>query len=252
MKTVRDTSIIFQRSMRYTLSNPAWIILGLAQPILYLVLFGPLLQRISGVSGFGSGNAWRVFVPGLLVQQGVFGSLYAGYSILAEARSGVLDRLKVTPASRLALMLGRLLRDTSVLLVQTTILLIGAYIAGLRAPVGGVLVALIAVVLLGVGISAFSYGLALRIRHEEAFSGILSSLTLPLMLLSGVLLPMSMAPTWLADLAGANPLSHIVTAERALFAGDLTGRLTLVGVGLTLALVLLGSVFGLRALRAED
>ncbi|MFC1414778.1 ABC transporter permease [Streptacidiphilus sp. N1-12] len=251
MKTLHDTRIIFERSMRYTLSNPAWVVLGLAQPLLYLVLFGPLLHSLSGVRGFGSGNSWQVFVPGLLIQQGVFGSLYAGFSILAESRSGVLERLKVTPASRLGLLLGRLLRDVLVLLVQAVILILGACVAGLDASVPGVLAALVVVVLLGIGISAFSYGMALRIRNEEAFGSVLSSVTLPLMLLSGVLLPMSLAPTWLADLAKANPVSHVVTTERALFAGDLTGGTTVLGAVLAAAIVLLGSVYGLRALRAE-
>ncbi|QMU78101.1 ABC transporter permease [Streptacidiphilus sp. PB12-B1b] len=251
MKTLRDTRIIFLRSMRYTLNNPAWIILGLAQPILYLALFGPLLQRFSAVPGFGSGNSWRVFVPGLLIQQGVFGSLYSGFSILAEARTGVLDRLKVTPASRIGLLLGRLLRDVAVLFVQTVVLVLGACVAGLHASVTGVLLALVVVVLLGIGVSAFSYGLALRVRREEAFSSLLSSLTLPLMLLSGVLLPMTLAPAWLADVAKANPVSYIVTAERALFTGDLTGTGTVVGAALAAALVLFGCLFGLRALRAE-
>ncbi|MHA6765679.1 ABC transporter permease [Streptacidiphilus sp. PAMC 29251] len=220
MKTLHDTRVIFLRSMRYTLSNPAWVVLGLAQPLLYLVLFGPLLHSLSAVPGFGSGNSWRVFVPGLLIQQGILGCLYAGYGILAEARSGVLDRLKVTPASPLGLLLGRLLRDVVVLLVQAMVLVLGAYAAGLDASVGGVLVALLVVFLLGIGISAFSYGMALRIRSEEAFGSILSGITLPLMLLSGVLLPMTLAPAWLADLAKANPLSHVVTTERALFAGE--------------------------------
>lgn len=251
MKTLRDTSTIFLRCMRYTIDNPAWILLGLAQPILYLALFGPLLQKISSVPGFGSGNSWKVFVPGLLIQQGVFGSLYSGFGILAEARSGVIERMKVTPASPLALILGRLLRDVLVLLVQAAILIVGAYVAGLQASLVGVLAALFVVIVLGAGVSAFSYGLALRVRNEQAFSSILSSLTLPLMLLSGVLLPMSLAPAWLADLATANPVSHIVTAERALFTGDLTGGATVAGAVLAAGIVLLGSMYGVRALRAE-
>lgn len=251
MKTLRDSLIVFQRTMRYTLGNPGWILLGLTQPVLYLVLFGPLLHRLTSVPGFGSGNSWAVFVPGLLIQQGVFGCLYAGFGILAEMRSGVLDRLKVTPASDLGLLLGRLLRDVVVLLVQSVILTVGAYVAGLRAPVAGVLVALLVAVLLGIGISALSYGLALRIRSEEGFGSLLSGVTLPLMLLSGVLLPMSLAPVWLADLAKANPLSHIVIAERALFAGNLTGGSTVVGTLLAAVVVVLGSAYGLRALRAD-
>ncbi len=252
MKTIHDSLIIFERSIRYTLRKPIWVLLGLIQPLLYLVLFGPLLRRLTELPGFGSDNSWQIFVPGLLIEQGLMGSLYAGFGIVAEARAGVIERFKLTPANDLALLLGRLMRDVLVLLVQTTILAFGSFALGLRASVGGILVALLVVVLLGIGISAWSYGLALRIRSEEALTSMLAGLTLPLMLLSGVLLPLTLAPVWLADLAKANPLSHIVTAERALFTGNLTGGTTLLGEALALVVVVLGSVFGLRALRAES
>lgn len=251
MKTLNDSLIIFERSMRYTLRSPVWVLLGLIQPLLYLLLFGPLLQRLADLPDFGGANSWQVFVPGLLIQQGLFGSLYAGFSILGEARSGVVERFKLTPASDLAVLLGRLLRDVVVLLVQTAILAFGSYAIGLRAPVSGVVVALLVVLLLGVGVSAFSYGLALRIRNEEALTSLLTSVTLPLMLLSGILLPMTLAPVWLTDLAKANPVSHIVTAERALFTGNLSGGTTLLGEAIAVVIVVLGSMFGLRALRAE-
>jgi ABC-2 type transport system permease protein len=252
MKTLRDSLIIAERSVRYTLSNPGWVVLGLMQPLLYLALFGPLLHRLAAVPGFGNGNSWKVFVPGLLIQQGVFGCLYAGYGILADSRAGVLERLKVTPASRTGLLLGRLLRDVLVLLIQACILTFGSYAVGLHAPIGGVLLALLVVALLGVGMSALSYGLALRMHNEEAFSSFLGSVTLPVMLLSGVLLPMTLAPAWLADLAKANPISHVVTAERGLFDGRLTQVGTVTGAGLAAAILLLGCLFGVRALQAED
>ena len=41
---VTETLLVFQRQMRILLRNPVWVIFGLTQPILYLVLFGPLLK----------------------------------------------------------------------------------------------------------------------------------------------------------------------------------------------------------------
>ena len=97
MTFFRDTWIIFLRSMRLSLRQPLWVLIGLLQPILYLTLFGPLLQNIAATSGF-QGDAWQVFVPGLLVQLGIFGGLFVGFGIIAEIRSGVIDRQLVTPA----------------------------------------------------------------------------------------------------------------------------------------------------------
>ena len=73
--------------MRLSLRQPMWVLIGLLQPILYLTLFGPLLQNIAATSGF-QGDAWQVFVPGLLVQLGIFGGLFVGFGIIAEWRAG--------------------------------------------------------------------------------------------------------------------------------------------------------------------
>ena len=90
---LRDTWIIFNRSMRLSLRNPIWVVLGLIQPILYLALFGPLLKQVvSSTPGLPPGDAWQIFVPGLLVQLGIFGGLFVGFGIIAEWRSGVIER----------------------------------------------------------------------------------------------------------------------------------------------------------------
>ncbi len=100
MTFFRDTWIVFTRAMRLALRQPLWVVIGLMQPILYLTLFGPLLRDHGRRRRAFQGDAWQVFVPGLLVQMGIFGGLFVGFGIIAEWRSGVIDRQLVTPASR--------------------------------------------------------------------------------------------------------------------------------------------------------
>lgn len=76
VSAAREIWIVFQRQMRLSLRNPIWVIIGLTQPILYLVLFGPLLKPLT--SQLGTGNAYQLFVPGMLVQLGIFGALFVG------------------------------------------------------------------------------------------------------------------------------------------------------------------------------
>src|SRR6266487_3198085 len=124
MKLVRDTWIVFRRYFGKSLSSLPYMGVSLAQPVLYLVLFAPLLKSVAQVPGFPGGGAYNVFVPGLLVQLGMFGAAGVGFGLIAELRAGVIERLRVTPISRLAMLLGRALRDALILVVQSLMLIV--------------------------------------------------------------------------------------------------------------------------------
>jgi ABC-2 type transport system permease protein len=243
---VRHTGLIFVRSVRPTLRNPVVIGIGVAQPVLYLVLFGPLLRGVAG-----GGSSWQWFVPGLMVQMALFGTAYAGFGLLPELRSGALERLRVTPASRTALLLGRVLRDVALLVVQCALIAAASTILGFRAAVGPLLLGLVLIAVVGVGVGSASYALALRLRHEYAFAPVLGSTVVPLMLLSGVLLPMSLAPAWLRDVATVNPLSHVVDAERALVAGQWHATAVWLGPLLGVAVAVACLAWGVRSFRRQ-
>ncbi|GAA2439988.1 ABC transporter permease [Actinomadura vinacea] len=251
MRVIRDSLLIFRRYLRQTLRSTVTIVFGLLQPLLYMVFFGPLLTRMTEVRGFG-GDAWQVLVPGILVQLALFGAGFVGFGLIADLRSGVVERLRVTPVSRTALLLGRVMRDTLVLAVQAAMLLAAGLALGLRAPVGGLLIGLALVVLLSVGVAALSYVLAMMTRSEDAFAPLLSTLTLPLMLLSGMLLPMTMAPGWLDAVSRATPFRYVVDAVRAAFTGDYAGGAVLRGAAVTLVLVAASLALGALRFRREN
>jgi ABC-2 type transport system permease protein len=237
---VRDTWLVFLRTIRPTLRNPVVIVFGLMQPLLWLVLFGPLLS--------GSGS-WQWFVPGLIIQMGLFGTAYAGFSLIPEIRSGALERMRVTPVSRVALLLGRVMRDVVILVVQCALLVVLSTIFGFRASVADVLLALVYAAVLGISIGAVSYTLALKLRNEYAFAPVLSSTVMPLMLLSGVLLPMNQGPHWLYVVSRINPFSHVADAVRAVVNGDFESSSVLVGGVIVVALAGLCLLWGTRSFR---
>lgn len=250
MSFFRDTWSIFSRSMRLSLRQPLWVAIGLLQPILYLTLFGPLLQNIAATSGF-KGDAWQVFVPGLLVQLGIFGGLFVGFGIIAEWRSGVIERQLVTPASRNAIITGRSLRDVVVIVVQAAVLVGCAFLLGLRVPVGALLIGLVLVALLGAAFSFISNAIGIATKSEDALAPMVNTLALPILLLSGILLPMSIAPQWLQIVSNFNPFKHIVEALRAVFLGDFGNPIVWIGLLLAVLLVVIGSWLGARTLAAQ-
>lgn len=240
-----ETWVIFLRQMRILLRNPVWIFFGLSQPILYLALFGPLLKNVSG-GGLGGSGAWSVFVPGLLLQLALFGAGFAGFGIIQELREGVIDRQRVTPASRLSLIMGRTLSNVVTIGSQAVLLTLVAIPFGLDPSWVGVVASIILVSLLALGISSASYAMGLILKDEDSFAPFIQGVSLPLLLLSGVLLPMTLAPTWLRRLSQANPLSYVVDAERAMFRGTFTTSHVLYGVVAAVGLAALLSWWGAR------
>ena len=245
MKTIRDTWLIFRRSLVLTIRQPTWIFFGMMVPVLYLLLFGPLLEGAVGAAG-GDGNAWNWFVPGLIVQIAIFGTAFGGCGLIAELRYGVVERMRVTPMSRTAMLLGRSLRDVVILVVQATIMILLAIPFGLDIDPQSVLAVLGLLVLIGLSVAPLSYAAGLILKSEDAFAPLINAVALPLLLLSGILLPMTFAPDWLAFLSSVNPLTHAVDAARALFNGDWGNPNVLQGVAITTICAVLAVWIGAR------
>ncbi|MDQ6849022.1 MAG: ABC transporter permease [Actinomycetota bacterium] len=246
-----ETLVIFQRQMRILLRNPVWVFFGLTQPILYLVLFGPLLKSVAG-GGLGGNDSWRIFVPGLLLQLAIFGAGFAGFGIIQELREGVIDRQRVTPARRASLIFGRTLGNMVTIGVQGIVLVVVALPFGLSASWNGIASSVVLICFLALGISAASYAMGLILKDEDSFAPFIQGVSLPLLLLSGVLLPMSLAPAWLRHTSEVNPLTYVVDASRALFRGDFGDSHVWIGALVTVALGALLGWWGTRTFQRQS
>ena len=250
MTFFRESFIVFRRQLRMNLRNPAWVIIGLLQPVLYLLLFGPLLKPLA--DQFGADNAYTFFVPGLLVQLGIFGAFFAGFSLIGEWRDGVIEAERVTPASRTALLVGRLMRDVLQLVVQALVL-VGA---GLRHGHDGAALGRRprdrADPALGAACAAASNALALTTKSEDVMAPVINMVMMPVLLLSGILLPMTLGPAWLLRTSDFMPIRHIVDAVRGSFRGT-SPRARCCGDRVwTVALAVIAVWWGTRTFRREN
>ncbi len=250
MRFVRESSIVFRRQLRMNLRNPAWVIIGLMQPILYLLLFGPLLKPL--IDQFGAANAYTFFVPGMLVQLGLFGAFFAGFSLIGEWREGVIEAERVTPASRTALLVGRLARDLLQLLVQAVILVGLGYALGMDASVGGMVLGVLLTVLIGGACAAASNALALATKSEDVMAPVINVVMMPVLLLSGILLPMTIGPDWLERASNFMPTRWIVDATRSMFGGDFGGSEIYWGTAWAMVLFGLALWWGTATFRKEN
>ena len=250
MRFLRECSIVFNRQLRMNLRNPAWVIIGMLQPVLYLLLFGPLLKPLIGQ--FGASNAYTFFVPGMLVQLGIFGAFFAGFSLIGEWREGVIEAERVTPASRTALLVGRLMRDLLQLLVQALILIGLGYALGMSAGIGGVVLGLLLTLLIGGACAAASNAFALTTKSEDVMAPVINMVMMPVLLLSGILLPMTIGPHWLLKASDFMPIRWIVDAVRSAFGGHFGGSDIFWGTGWALLLFALAIWWGTATFRKEN
>ncbi|MFF7336553.1 ABC transporter permease [Streptomyces sp. NPDC008163] len=243
---LHDTALIFGRYARQTLRSKFQILFGILMPLLYLLFFGPLL---TGLPLGGGTDSWQILVPGLLLQLGLFGASFAGFGLIIDKSTGVVERMRVTPVSRAALLLGRVLRDALLFVFQAVLLVLVAVLMGLRAPLAGVLIGFLFVGLLTVSLASLSYALAMRVSTPQEFGPVINSLTMPAMLLSGLMLPMTLGPKWLDVLSHFTPFRYLVDAVRDAYAGSYATAHMLYGVLVALGFAALAVTVGTGVFR---
>jgi ABC-2 type transport system permease protein len=218
---VRDAYLIAKNELIVTVRNPYWLFHGLVQPIIYLVLFAPLLNGVAGVPGFPAHNAIQFFAPGLLIMNVLFSAGFEGFTLQDKVESGFLERLRVTPVSRLALALGFILQSSATLLFQSLLLIVCSLAFGLHLDLLGALILLVLIVLIGVMMASLSFTLGLMTREGGILAGITNTFILPLLILSGVMLPIGFGPPIIQTISRIDPFYYAVNAARSLINGAL-------------------------------
>ncbi len=243
MKLARDTWLTFQYEAGQLVHSPVNIAVSLLQPVTYLLLFTPFLKSVMGASTYG--DAYRIYVPSLFAAMGIYSGLFAGFALIAAIRRGVIARFRVTPLSRVGLLLGRELMFVLLVGFQAVVITVVALIFGLRVPPAHLLLALVLLsmmVLIGVSIS---YVLAIFVPSQTALVNLTNGVTTPLALLAGVLIPLSVAPLWVRDVALWNPFAWGANGMRAIFQGHIGAQVVweacIILAGLAVVAVVLSS-----------
>ncbi|MEA2193030.1 MAG: type transport system permease protein [Solirubrobacteraceae bacterium] len=216
MTALADTFALTTRDVLRLVRQPWFIAIVLVQPIIWLLLFGTLFQRVVDIPGFAGGDYKQYLVPGVLVMTAFFSSGWNGMATIDDIDRGVVDRLLVTPVSRLPLIGGRVLQSLLQLVIQSLVIVAMALALGVsfHGGVGGVVVMIVAAGLLGTGFAALSNALALLTRQEESLIGAVTFLQLPLTFLSTAFMQPALMPDWIATVATYNPVDWAIRAGR--------------------------------------
>jgi ABC-2 type transport system permease protein len=217
MRIERDTALMFQRHFTQQMRNPTWLIVGLSSPILYLALFTPLLEHFTRAAS--TGVVLDTFFPGILALLAFASGTAQGFGTIFELRSGVVERLRVTPASRFAILVGPIASAMTFMYFFDAIAVSVAYGFGFQIHWGGLLVLAVLIGVFMATVSAWSVATALTMKEIDRFASVTNGLNLPTLLLAGVLLPISFGPTWMRVVAHFDPLYYVVEGARALGTG---------------------------------
>jgi ABC-2 type transport system permease protein len=226
--------------------NPIVFIIGIIQPILWLALLGKAMNMSAiiptGIPGlnpsvvmqhtFGTSDYFSFMAMGMVAFTTVFTSAFVGISVVFDRRLGFMNKVLSTPVSRSVIITSKVISASIRSVFQAAIVTIIAYILGLRLGANFTAFSIFGVFaivfLIGFGLSSMFTAITLRTTRMETPQAIFNLVTLPLMFASSAYFPINNMPTWLQDIANANPISYTIDAVRRLMIfGDGYSRLPL-------------------------
>lgn len=218
-------SYLARRCIRNVLRQPAYIVVAVAQPLIWLVFVNGVFRQVVQLRGFPANEYVGYLTPGVAAMSALFSGVINGTGMLRDIQHGVVDQLLTLPTRRTALIAGRLSQQLVITLLQNTVIICVAW--GLGAHFGNGLTGIAALygitVVLAMGFAALSNGCALLLRSQESFSAIMNFILLPITFLSTAFMPEGAVAHWIATVARYNPLNWAAEAGRTAISGGTTG-----------------------------
>jgi ABC-2 type transport system permease protein len=249
---VSQTWYMTQRQLMVFVRQPAYAVITLIQPVIWLFLFGSLFREVVELGGFGTTSYLDYLVPGVVVMSALSSNMWAGMTTLDEIQRGTLDRFLTTPVSRAALMNGNVVNNGLVTAAQSVIIVLLGLLGGADYPGGivGIAVLVLASVLLGTVFGALSNALGMLVRERESIIGINTFLLLPLTFLSSAFMAPAQMPGWMRHVADVNPLDWAMVAGRSALSGNPDWGDVLIRGGGLLALAVAAVWLSIRTFRS--
>jgi len=209
------------RTIRQYIRTPQLLVVNAATSIMFLLIFRYVF---GGAISTGSIPYANFLIPALAATSGLFASGIVG--VAEDAESGFFDRLRSLPVPRGAVMVGRSLADTVVILWGTFVTIVVGFAVGFR-PEGGIagsLGALGLCIVYAFALSWLQIFMGLVAGSAQAAQG-LSFAVFPLIFVSSAYVPVESMPGWMQPVANNQPITMMIGAVRSLVIGGDTTRL---------------------------
>jgi ABC transporter DrrB family efflux protein len=217
-----DSLIVARRNLMQIVRIPAVLVFELVQPVMFVLLFRYVFAgNIAGMSAIPGG--YVVFLmPGIIVQNAIFGATTTAIGIAEDLKSGLVDRFRSLPMARSAMLAGRATSD----LIKNFILLLVVigigYLVGFSFRNG--FLGAIAMIALVLAVSfTFSWvmaTIALAVKKLEAVQAAAFTGIFPLVFMSSALVPVAGMDRWVQVIARNNPITHWANLARYFAIGE--------------------------------
>ncbi len=188
------------------------------QPILFLLLF---LFVFGGAIAGSTSDYLHFMLPGIIVMNMIFVTVYVGHGLNTDLTQGVFDRLRALPIARWAPLAGRIIADLikqawSIVLLLTVGLLLGFR---LGTSLGELLIMVALVLTVAVAVSWVMVLVGVVSRDPEHVQLFGFTALFPVTFVSNVFVPVETMPGWLQVAVILNPVSQLADASRGLLVG---------------------------------
>jgi ABC-2 type transport system permease protein len=250
--TLTHTWYMTQRQLMAIFRQPAFLIVTLIQPVIWLFLFGSLFRKVVELPGFGTSSYLDYLVPGVVVMSALSSNMWAGMGTLEEIERGTLNRFLTTPVSRAALINGNVGQQAVSTFVQSVVIVLLGRLGGAHYPggLGGLVILVVGSILLGTLSGALSNALGMLVRQRESIIGVNTFLLLPLTFLSSAFMAPALMPGWMRHIADFNPVNWALVSGRSAMSASPDWDLVFGRGGALLGLAIVAVWLSTRTLRS--
>jgi ABC-2 type transport system permease protein/oleandomycin transport system permease protein len=216
---ISDTLTISRRNFLVWMRVPAYIAFTVVQPVMFVLMFryvfgGAIHTKVPG-------GYVNFLMPGIIGQTAAFATFGTAIALAAELQKGVIDRLRSMPMARSAVLAGRLVADTSRMLITILIIVGVGYAVGFRFRngFGGAVAMVVLATVFGLAVCCIAAFTGLAIKDEESVQAFGMIWLFPVTFLSSAFVPISSMPGWLQAFANNQPVTFVINTMRAFALG---------------------------------
>lgn len=210
--------VLWRRDLVRFFRQPSRLVGALLQPIIFWVVIGSGMASSFRMPGSGEGYL-RYFFPGVVLMVVLFAAIFTTLSVIEDRHAGFLQAVLAGPASRGAVVVGKVAGSASVALSQAGLFLLLAPAAGF--PYASVDWPLLAatLALVAVGLAALGFAVAWWVDNVQGYHAIQMTLLVPMWIVSGAMFPAGPGDHVMAAVMRANPVAYAVSAARRALGG---------------------------------